>query len=123
MLAYAAQIKLWTEGRRDASTVIQDLSSSPSRATTYKKAYAKDVQADTKHLFPLRALSMIVEGELTRKQYEVRGKTEAYPNKAFYSVTETSAEDELQSLVNHTVSRLLLYLKDVVSTLSVEERN
>ncbi|KAK9731678.1 hypothetical protein QE152_g13452 [Popillia japonica] len=106
VLAYATQMKWRGEGRRDAPVVMKDLSTSPGRATTYKKAYAKDKETEKGRLSPLRSLAMLVEADLIRKQYEVirstkisffpcysvlqRAKTDAYPDKSSYTVTETS---------------------------------
>lgn len=139
VLSYATQMKLHEKGKRDASKVLKDLTISPTKATRYKKAYSTIMQEKKKQLTPLHALLMMVEAGLSRKQYEIvrstnksfypcysllqREKIESYPEKSSYVVTETYAEIKLQNLMDHTVRRLLLYLKEVVQNLSEEEGN
>ena len=83
---------------------------------------------------PLQALSMFIEAGLSRRQYEIirngnkkfypcytvlqKEKTNCYPNSDAYSVTANSAEINLQDLLKHTTSRLLLHLREVVEMLT-----
>lgn len=113
--------------------------SSPTRATKLKKAYKAAQEDKVKQLTPLKALSIFVEAELSRKQYEIirsadkkvypcynilqREKSECYPPKESFEVTETCAQINLQDLLNHTASRLLTYLKDVLCGSQIEECN
>lgn len=48
-------------------------------------------------------------------------KQKCYPDKTAYRVTETCAEIDLQNLMDHTVTRLLSHLKDVLPHLEEEE--
>lgn len=81
---------------------------------------------------------MLIEADLSKKQYETirsyspniypcytrvqQAKEDCYPEKEAFYVTETVAEVKLQNLMNHTVSRLLAALQEVVDTLQEEER-
>lgn len=123
-------------GKRDASLVLKEINVSPRRASKYKKAYFK--KDDTKMLSPFEALAMIVEAGLSRRQYEIiratnkkmfpsynliqKAKSECYPDKSGYRVTETCAEVRLDSLLEHTNKRLLCYLKEVISELKDDEK-
>lgn len=80
---------------------------------------------------------MIEYTGLTRNQYEIIrtsdkklwpsygiiqiAKKDCYPNPESYVVTETSAEINLQDLLNHTTTRLILYLEEVLQTLTTSE--
>lgn len=84
-----------------------------------------------------QALSVFVEAGLSRKQYEIiassakhvfpcysllqKSKQSCYPLPESYTVTNTLAEINLQSLLDHTATRLLVHLKDVLDTLSTNE--
>lgn len=75
---------------------------------------------------------------LTKRQYEVvrltnkqfypcysvlqRYKKICYPSSESLTITESLAEIQLQSLLDHTASRLMEYLADVIQTLTHEER-
>lgn len=140
-LAYATKVAFYASGRRDASKVLSDIESSPTRATKYKQAFYKESGALCK-LTPLQALAMFVDADLSRNQYEIiqsmskshaspiypcysfiqKAKRECYPNKEDINVTDTLAEISLQGILDLTVNRLLLYLEDVVETLSEVER-
>jgi hypothetical protein len=73
VLTHAAQVKLRSCGKRDASQVLKDFSMSPQRATKYKRAFAmrqQNEKAQTK-MTPVSALAMFVEDGLSRRQYEI----------------------------------------------------
>ncbi|CAH2013902.1 unnamed protein product [Acanthoscelides obtectus] len=70
-LVHAAKVSLQSSGNRDASQVLTELVKSPKRGTKYKKAYTTHLQVNATQLTPLRSLSMFVEADLSRKQYEV----------------------------------------------------
>lgn len=141
VLVHATKVELQSSGKRDASHLLTELVKSPKRATKYKKAYLTSLQVDNTQtqLTPLRALSMFVEADLSRRQYEIirssnkklypcysvlqKAKHECYPQKESYRVTETCAEIKLQHLLNHTVTRLLTYLQEILTDLTQEERN
>lgn len=118
MLAYATQTKLRCEGKRDVSKIVKQVTSSQTEAGKYKKAYSC-FEKDRSQITVLQALSMFVEANLSQKQYEIirstakgvfpcysllqKEKKKCYPDKESYIVTETLAETNLQSLLNHTV--------------------
>ncbi|GBN17792.1 hypothetical protein AVEN_2992-1 [Araneus ventricosus] len=87
---------------------------------------------------PLQALSSFVEANFSRNQCEIvrrnqknvypcygllqRAKRDCYPDKESYKISETCAEINSQDLLNLTVARLLMYLDEVMETISEEER-
>lgn len=90
-----------------------------------------------KQLTPLSALSVFVEANLSRRQYEIirsasknlypsysilqKAKSDCYLPKESFEVTETCAQVNLQDVLNHTATRLLTYLKDVLRDLRPDE--
>jgi hypothetical protein len=141
VLTHAAHVKLRSCEKRDASQVLKDFSMSPKRATKYKTAFAmrqQNEKAQTK-MTPVSALVMFVEAGLSRSQYEIirsthkhtypcysllqKAKLDCYPDKDSYRVTDTCAEINLQKLLDHTVTRLLTYLQEVVHTWSEDKRD
>lgn len=139
VLVHAAKSSLQISGNRNVSHVLSEITKSPNRARKYKKAYLTSLQASVMQLTPLKALSMFVEADLSRRQYEIvrntnkkfypsysvlqKEKLRCYPPKESFNVTETCAEVNLQDLLNHTVSRLLTYLTDNIYNLTQEELN
>ncbi|KAK2578845.1 hypothetical protein KPH14_012200 [Odynerus spinipes] len=134
VIIHAAKLKLQTSGKRYASQILNQITNSPSRARKYKRAYSQVKQHKNVQLTPLQALAMFVEADLTRRQYEIIRRTnkrhypcysvlqtvkqECYPPKEFYRVTSTCVETNLQTLVDHTVTRLCKYLKEVLITMN-----
>lgn len=139
VLLHAAQTKLQTSGKRSASNILKQIMSSPKRASKLKKAYEKVQEDKREKLTPLLALSIFVEADLSRRQYEIirsaskklypsysilqKAKSDCYPPKESYQVTETCAQVNLQDLLNHTSTRLLTSLADVLRDISPEECN
>lgn len=137
VIVHAAQVILQTDGKRNASKVLKDVTNSPTRASKYRKAYSKENDI-IPPLSPFEALKMFVEADLTRRQYEIiratnqrhypcydlllKAKQECYPPKTDLRITATCAEMELQSLINHTVMRLSTFLEEVLITLNDFER-
>jgi len=73
VLTHAAQVKLRSCGKRDASQVLKDISMAPKRATKYKRAFVmrqQDEKAQTK-MTPVSALAIFVEAGRSRRQYEI----------------------------------------------------
>ncbi|XP_050309049.1 uncharacterized protein LOC126745321 [Anthonomus grandis grandis] len=138
-LTFATQVKLGNEGKRDASVVLKEITSTPKRATAYKKSFSASKSKEKVQLTPQQALSMFIEADLSKRPYEIirsynpsmypcyskiqEVKKECYPDKESITVTETLADIKLQNLMDHTVSRLLTDLYEVVKTLGEEERN
>lgn len=140
VIVCAAQTELRKTGKRDASDVLRNMLCSPTRATKYKKALdgSSNAKTDIDSLTPFQALAMFVDADLTRRQYEIirstnkkffpcysllqKAKQECYPAPEDCKVTSTTAESNLQALVDLTARRLSTYLEDVLLTLTEEER-
>ncbi|CAG5010694.1 unnamed protein product [Parnassius apollo] len=72
VIVHAAQIELRKSGKRNASYILKEITStSPTRATKYKKAFSETRKDETCPLTPLQALAMFVEADLTSRQYEI----------------------------------------------------
>lgn len=132
-LAYAARISLHAAGHRDAAGIIKDLTGlSLDKANEMKKViHSTKLQPDK--YTPNEALSLYVDGRLSKYSYTLiqqeakkkmaniyppynvllRAKKECYPDKV--TVTDTTAEVELQALLNHTIQRLALVQEEVLS--------
>lgn len=79
---HAAQTELTKKGKRTASNVLKEITTSPTRAKLYKKAYYRTKSSENKTC-PLslkRALQMFIDADLTREQYETIRST----NKHFF---------------------------------------
>lgn len=132
VLVYAAQMNLRASGKVNEAEVINKVMKSPE--------YSKDclhISSTTKakRLSSRQALSLIIEAQLSRKQYEtVRNyapdifpsyklvqaeKISSYPKNV--QVTETEAIVPLQSLLNHTATRLVQAQKNVLDGQSLDE--
>lgn len=138
VIIHAAQVELRKSGKRDASQILKEITRSPTRASKYKKAFCKSTREKTCSLTPIQALSMFVEADLTRRQYEIvrntnkkffpcytllqKAKQECYPPPESCRVTSSYAETDLQPLVDHTVGRLSIFLEEVLTTLKTQER-
>lgn len=136
-LSFAAQMSLRKVGQVDAASVIKDVTATtPTRASKYKKSI-KQPFAEQDQISPLRALSLFVEGDFTRRQYNLirqtdksrfpcysvlqKAKMECYPARESYTVTSTCAGLELQPLLDHTAQRLCMSLSEVLERLTIEE--
>lgn len=124
---------LQTQGKRNASKILRDITNS-STARKYNKA-----EHAVCCLTPLQALSMFVEADLTRRQYEIirntnkslypcydvllKAKKECYPPKDCIRITSTCAESSLQSLIDNTITRLSIALEEILCSLNDNERN
>lgn len=139
LLIHAAQTCLQSSGERIASNILKDITNSPQTAQAYQKAYKITKQCEKpSQQDPTTVLSMFVEADLSRRQYEIirnsnkkfypsykllqQAKQTCYPAKDAYRITETCAEINLQDLMDHTAKRLATYLEDVLKHLSPEER-
>lgn len=118
---------------------MKEITATPTRATKIRKiiSSAKKDQM-TKKYTPQEALALFVEGDFTRRQWELiqgerkdvypcysliqKAKKECYPKEESIKVTETSFEVDLQALLDHSALRLIDYLSDVVVTLSENEK-
>jgi hypothetical protein len=111
-------MSLRASGNTVASKILKDISSAPRAEPIHIPK--------TKQLTPQEVLSMFIEADLTRIQYETirkfdidrfpcytllqAAKSECYPKRGAVSVTSNSAEVGLQALMDHSASRLCLYL-------------
>lgn len=138
-LTYAARVKEGTSGNTDTSKMIKDMTLTPTRSKKFRTIISSaEKEVSVKKYTPQEALSLFVEGDFTRRQWELlqgankniypcysllqKAKKAYYPDENSIKVTETGFEVELQALLNHTASRLCEYLKEVIDTLSVFEK-
>lgn len=138
-LAYATQMSFRSEGQVDVANVIKDVTSlSPNRATRYRKAFRASTE-NSNQLTPDKALSVIIEGKLTRHQYNVmrsaacEANSKLFPNyetvraakKLCYPegimITEQLAEVKLQTLLDHTARRIIQLQSEVIKSLKPEQ--
>lgn len=138
MILHAAQVQLSTMGKRDASSILKNIVSSPTRATRYKKAIDAPKCANHSRLSPMEALQMFVDADLSQRQYEIirqtnkkffpcysliqEAKKECYPPPETCTVNSNRAETQLQAVVDITVRRLSIFLEDVLSTVKEQDR-
>lgn len=139
IIIHAAQVELGKSGKKDASNVLKDITSTPTRATKYKKAFYLTKSSKKKpSLTSMQALQMFVDADLTQGQYEIirktnpnffpcysalqKAKKKCYPPQESCTITSTSAEAQLQPLIDVTVRRLSEYLEEVFINLKEQER-
>ncbi|XP_063221512.1 uncharacterized protein LOC134535904 [Bacillus rossius redtenbacheri] len=124
-------------GNSDAADLMKKITETPTRASKIKTNLLSNRNSVKKHN-PSEALSIFVQAELTKQQYQViysanknvyscyslltKAKKECYPSKDSIVVSETKAEVKLQSLLDHISSRLCKYLEEVLQVLSSEEK-
>lgn len=138
-LMFAARVSQGTSGNTDTSKVLKEITATPTRATKFRKIISSAKKDHmTKKYTPREALALFVEGDFTRRQWELiqgerkdvypcysliqKAKKECYPKEESIKVTETSFEVDLQALLDHTALRLIDYLCDVVETLPTNEK-
>lgn len=142
-LCFAAQSSVRASGKRDAAKLIQEVSSaSPRRATGYKKAGRRIVKETKRPYTPEEALAMFISNDLTVQTYKniqqeskergfclypcyeklLQVKVQCYPSVESFTLTDTYAEVKLQSLLDHTATRICRdILGEVFSRQNVEE--
>ncbi|XP_018338944.1 PREDICTED: uncharacterized protein LOC108756365 [Trachymyrmex septentrionalis] len=124
-LAFATQMSLRSAGQVDAAHVVKRVSEgSPSKASSYRSS---EGQVKERTLTPEEALSVFIEANFSKRQYLVvrsgctmvnskaypsyvivaEAKKMCYPDKESITITETCGSISLQSLLNHTVKRIL----------------
>lgn len=138
-LALAAQVSLWSTGRRDAAQIVKDITNnSPQRASKIKKSYASNGSKLPIKLSPDEALAFLIDKNMTKDQYISTRKickdhnADIYPNyhivldakKLCYpeeiTITEYSAEIKLQHLLDHTIQRLILSQYDTLKQQNID---
>ncbi|KAJ8877502.1 hypothetical protein PR048_021957 [Dryococelus australis] len=120
VLTNATQTKLGEIGKRDASFVLKEITTTPKKATKYRKVFSHDQQRNTTatQLIPTQVLSMIVEADLSRRQYEIvrntnkimypcysalqKAKQECYPETESYWVTEMWMKNYRMRMVDYS---------------------
>ncbi|KAK5649336.1 hypothetical protein RI129_000365 [Pyrocoelia pectoralis] len=136
-LQFAAQMKLRAEGKVDAARVIKDITLSPQRASTFRRAYKKR-DFDIPKLPTDRALALMVEAGLSKNQYNlIRAVTKEIGCDVFPSynqiivekskchpdliVTDTKGEVKVQDLLDHTTGRILDAQEEVLKSHNIAE--
>lgn len=135
-IAIASEVNLRKAGKRDSAAIIKELTTSPSDIGTQIK-HARSRNKCVISVPDVEALCMIQDADLSRNQYEIvrqkinkyvtnllptydkikLKKNECYP--LVKTVTETVAACDVQSLVDHTIKRLIEAQKEVFN--SIEE--
>ncbi|XP_021703892.1 uncharacterized protein LOC110677210 [Aedes aegypti] len=137
-LTYATQMSLRASGNTAAAEIVKDISKIPSQAGVFQKALKEIETPSAKKHSPSEALALFIEADLTKKQWELlhasnktlypcystlkNAKGQCYPDEQYISVTENSFEVKLQGLLNHTSSRLSLYIDEILTTLTKPEQ-
>lgn len=135
-LSYAAQMSLPVSGNLDASNIVKEVSlSSPSKATDYRK---RAVSSLSEKLDGNEALALIYDTGMSKGGYQqIRNRFKAkgienippytavcaarnscYPHYDFLSFSESKAKVQLQSLLDHTVDRILLLKQDNIAEMT-----
>lgn len=131
-LTFAAQLSVRASGKRDAATLIEELSTaSPKRATTYKKARKiVSTSKEQRPYTPEEALAFFISNNFTVQNYKnvqqeakergfnlypcydhlVQVKKQCYPAVENITVTDVSAEVNLNAILNHTALRICKYI-------------
>lgn len=132
-LCFATEIKLRAAGKRDAAALLQKIRFSPKKATRLKKIEeGRNARLDNVSFSAEEALAFFVSFKFTRHQYIglralvnekgfkklfptydkiLEAKKHCYPNNIL--VTNSSVEVPLQSLLDHTTSRVVKVQKEV----------
>lgn len=139
-LAYAAQMQLRKEGKSDAAAVVTNVTvASPTTAKQYRSSLELSNEG-REVLTSDEALSLLIEIDLSRNRYQslrnallakkdkvlpsykhlARAKKNCYPAHKI-AVTETSAEIDFASLLEHTLVRILHLQADVVDRFSEDQ--
>lgn len=136
-LTYAASVSQRASGNVTASKMINEMTSTPTRAKKFKKIIDSSKENKITKLSVEKSLSLFIDGGFSRRQWELLhstckevfpcytiirdAKKVCYPKPEYVRVTETSAEVELQGLLDHTTTRLCTYLSEVFDNFGQEE--
>ncbi|KAG5883297.1 hypothetical protein JTB14_004391 [Gonioctena quinquepunctata] len=132
-LTYAARMKLRADGNVAAAKISDDITNIGPKCATY---HMKVGEVRNNRLTEDKALSLLTEAKLTKFQYNIirsnalekscnlnpnyecviKAKKICYPDNIL--ITESSAEIQLQSLLDHTIEMLGLALRDAFSGLT-----
>lgn len=139
-LTHATNIKLRRSGRRDAASMLEELISTPKRASKVKRAY-KGAPKKIPTYTPEEALALITSANLSYRKYQLIRKSaiekglkvypsyhniqiakkECYPPDEDCIINESLAEIKLQSLVDLTIKRLFIVQHEVLNSMFSEE--
>lgn len=132
-IALAAEINIRSAGKRDAAILLKELvNCSPQRATKIKKARLSQ-ENRKKTITAEEALVLIVNTKMSTFQYNAmrqqlkelnsnvyppyylvqEAKKECYPAEEAFSVTDFSAQIQLQALLDLTVKRIIKAANDL----------
>lgn len=135
-LSMATEVNLRKSGKRDSAAIVKELCAfSPRRGTRIKKARRCFESIKREGLSADKAVALIVDANLSVHQYNtIRQQANEINNKMYppyhkvkaakqlcypcdISVTETRAEVKLQSLMDHTITRLCKAQEEVLTTI------
>lgn len=127
-LSFATRLGVRASEKRDAASLIQEVTTaSPRRATGYKKARRRiNANKEQRPYTLAEALALFIANHFSVNVYKTiqheskeRGfrlypcydqvakvKEQSYPSVVKFSMTDTYAEVELQALLNHTAKRI-----------------
>lgn len=129
-LIYATHMSTRAAGKADLSRLIKDASSTPTRASKYRKIITSDKKGGSQQtkLSTTKALALLVDADLTSNQYKIiraasksiypcyslvqKEKNKCYPEDIF--ISEIMVEVKLQNLLDHTTRRICTYLEEVL---------
>lgn len=127
-LKYAAQVSQRTLGNTDVAKVIKETTAMPTRAKKYWKLYnSASKKAMVKKFTPQRMLALFVEDDFIRKQWELikietkistpdthwyKTKKKSYFDKESIRMIKTTAETQIQALLDHTALQLYKYVSE-----------
>ncbi|KAF2905648.1 hypothetical protein ILUMI_00526 [Ignelater luminosus] len=129
-LSFATETCLQSQGKQDAATMMAEIVSSSTRATKVKQAYKRKQNDLPQRINNEQVLPSFVDNRMTKKQYIrllskehnaniyptykdiLQTKEQCYPSEII--VSEKCAEVELQSLIDHTITRLVSVQYDVI---------
>lgn len=141
-LTYATQMKLREGGSVDAAKVVKEATmTTPTRASKILVSWRNSQEKQPLQYSDLEALAMIIDANLTKSQYLkiqgeaklrnvniypsynkiVNAKKQCYPEDQFIMVDEKNAEVNLQKLLDHTSSRIVLANKEHLEDFSDDE--
>lgn len=138
-LTYAACMSQRASGNPNAAVMIKKITETPTKASKFKKSLQVLEKSQVFKNSPSKALSMLVDADLTKHQYETirsfnkniypcyslvkKAKLDCYPKDDSIFVSETLAEVKLQALLDHTALRLCQYLEEVLDSLTLSEQH
>ena len=142
-LTFATEMSLRGEGKRTAAKLVHEVAStSPNRPYKILKVLKEAGTKPTCYTED-EALGLVIEGKLSKHQYSlirsqakernaniypsynniVKAKQRCYPPKENITITESSAEVQLQALLDHTTRRIIETVESVITFLPTDHKN